>query len=75
MDGNANVCTRSGAWKMRLIEPSMMDLIGLCYAARKDEQEQYEALIGKWDHEEAALGFYMKSGIKFSLIDDSGIEE
>lgn len=56
---------------MKLEEPTLVDLLRLCSMAREDEIEQYEALIGKWNYEEAAMGFYGRSGIKFVLIDDS----
>lgn len=56
---------------MILAEPTMCELLVLCAHAREDEIEQYEALIGTWDFERAAIGFYSRLGIKFSLINDN----
>ena len=58
---------------MKLIEPSMLDLLNLCYNARSDEVEQYKALIGPWNYEEVAIGFYNKPGIKFGIVGDDSI--
>jgi len=58
---------------MILAEPTMIELLMLCSEARADEIEQYEALIGVWDFERAAIGFYSRAGIKFSLINDEDI--
>jgi len=57
---------------MILAEPTMIELLFLCSEAREDEIEQYEALVGVWDFERAAIGFYNKFGIKFSLLNDEG---
>ncbi len=57
---------------MKLVQPTLMDLLRLCCDARQDEIDQYEALIGPWDYEQSALGFYTRSGIKFGLMNDEG---
>ena len=58
---------------MRLVEPTLMDLLALCYDARQDEIDQYESLIGEWDYESAALAFFQRPGVKFGLMNDEGI--
>lgn len=58
---------------MNLYEPTLMDILMLCSNARPDEIEQYEALIGPWDMDDAANGFYNRAGIKFSLVNDDNI--
>ena len=58
---------------MKLVTPTVMDLLMLCSQARQDEKDQYEALIGPWDYEEAALGFHTRDGVKFGLMDDNHI--
>jgi len=58
---------------MKLVDPTIMDLLALCYGAREDEIQQYEALIGTWDYEAAAIAFYQRPGIKFGLMNDEGI--
>lgn len=56
---------------MRLVQPTMMDLLRLAVAARPDEIAQYEALVGeKWNVDEVANGHYNRSGVKFVLVDD-----
>jgi len=57
---------------MKLVQPSMMDLLRLCYDARQDEIEQYESLIGPWDYEEAAIAFHHRVGLKFGLMNNEG---
>jgi hypothetical protein len=58
---------------MKLVEPTLMDLLGLCYAAREDEIAQYESLVGPWDFEAAALAFYQRPGVKFGLMNNEGV--
>jgi len=58
---------------MRLIQPALMDLLALCLDARQDEIYQYEALIGDWDYEVAAIAFFQRPGIKFGLLTDEGV--
>lgn len=59
---------------MKLVyDLSIMDLLMLCYDARQDEIDQYESLIGPWDYESAALGFYQRTGVKFGLMNNDGI--
>ena len=57
---------------MRLVQPALIDLLSLCNDARQDEIEQYEALIGPWDPEVAAIAFFQRPGIKFGLVNDEG---
>ena len=52
------VLTGNAHRKMKLSTPTMMDLLMLCSNARSDEIEQYEALIGPWNMDDAANGFY-----------------
>ncbi len=58
---------------MKLVDPTLMDLLGLCCDAREDEKIQYEALVGEWNYEAAALAFYQRPGMKFGLMDDEGV--
>jgi hypothetical protein len=58
---------------MRLVNPTLMDLLALCYDAREDEKIQYEALIGRWHYEDAALAFYQCGGRKFGLMNDEKV--
>jgi hypothetical protein len=57
---------------MRLVTPTMLDLLRLAAAARPDEIAQYEALVGeKWNVDQVANGHFNRSGVKFTLVDDS----
>lgn len=58
---------------MRLVKPTMLDLLKLANKARPDEVEQYEAIFGKpWQVDEIAAWHYARTGIKFSLLDEGG---
>ena len=50
----------------------LFDLLDLCSNSRADEIEQYEALIGPWDADVAANGFWMTPGPRFGLYDSEG---
>ena len=58
---------------VRLCEPTIYDILKLCSNARDDEIEQYEALIGPWNIDDATNGFYNRPGIKFALVNDDNI--
>lgn len=56
---------------MRLVTPTLLDLMQLCARARPDEIEQYEALVGRpWVLDDVVAGHHSRVGIKFALIDD-----
>lgn len=58
---------------MKLVQPTMLDLLMLTAQARDDEIEQYEALVGAWNRDDVAAEFYAKFGVKFALINDDGM--
>jgi hypothetical protein len=58
---------------VKLLRPTLVDLLTLCRDARPDEIEQYEALRGvEWDVDEIANDLYSRSGVKFSVFTDAG---
>ena len=56
-----------------LVRPTMIDILSLCSNARSDEIEQYEALIGPWNMDDAASAFFTSDGVKFALVNDDDI--
>lgn len=58
---------------MRLLAPTLTDLMILVGEARPDEIEQYEAILGvAWDRDTIAVDHYQRHGVKFVLVDDGG---
>jgi len=56
---------------IRVLEPTLRDLLIICHQARPDEISQYEALFGKeWDFEEVAADRFSRGGIKFVMLDE-----
>jgi hypothetical protein len=54
---------------MYLATPTLVDLLQICVNARDDEKQQYEAIVGEWHIDDVVHGFWVKPGVKFSLID------
>ena len=55
---------------MRLVKPTLIDLLQLASQARPDEIAQYEALVGrKWDIDDVANGHFNRPGIRYTLLD------
>ncbi len=58
---------------MRLVTPTLLDIMKLCASARPDEIQQYEALVGrKWELDDVVAGHQSRIGVKFALLDDAG---
>lgn len=58
---------------MKIVQPTLCDMLQLCAQARDDEREQYAAFRGlAWDAETVAVELFQKPGLKFALIQDSG---
>lgn len=58
---------------MKLVKPTLLDLIRLHADARPDEIEQYTAITGaRWDVDELAHHHFGLDGVKFCLLDHAG---
>lgn len=58
---------------MRLVEPTLGEIMTLVALAAQDERDQFAALSGReWDIDDVAVFFYRQPGIKFALLDDAG---
>lgn len=58
---------------MRLVQPTMLQLLTLTAQARPDEIEQYEALVAReWNVDDVANDHYNRIGVKFCLTTDDG---
>jgi len=58
---------------VKIVEPTLYDLLALCGNARADEIMQYEALVGPWSACDAAVGFYTRTGLKFAGVNGDGV--
>jgi hypothetical protein len=58
---------------MKIMRPTLIDLLQLAAQARDDERAQYEALVGEpWHAENVAHHLYGRIGHKFGLYGDDG---
>jgi hypothetical protein len=58
---------------MRLVEPTLGEIMGLVAGASQDEREQYRAIFGReWDVDEVSMFFFRQPGLRFVLLDDDG---
>jgi len=64
---------RYAADRMRLEQPTLMDLLMLCADMRQDEIEQYEAFVGDWNESDAASDFYNRPGVQFVLLNEQEV--